>query len=134
MGRSTELTDDVGESDRLQALHLALDAPELREQYEQAITFGLGALQAFDTLDALQAHYYDDRHRYGSQFPECPEEGTVEAWAQAARLAVSGGDELLPQAIAEAAFWRRACQIDPTLPSLNLWPDDGPRAEGGQAA
>ena len=95
-----------------------------RQRYEQAVTAGLASLQQFETLDQLQAHYYDDRHHYGAAIPECPDAGTVEAWIQAARRTVAGGDELVPVVIAEASFWRRACRIDQALPSRDLWPED----------
>ena len=52
---------------------------------------------------------------------EHPPEGTVEAWVQAARRMAGGGPDLLHETIAEAAFWRRAYQLDPELTSRDVW-------------
>lgn len=109
------------------------EAPGVRRRYERAIAAALVFLQRFVTLDALQAHYYDDRHRFVAQIPAEPIAGTVEAWVQSARRAVTGGDELLPETLAEATFWRRACEIDPTLPAQDLWADGAGDAESAGA-
>ncbi len=86
-----------------------------RARYEQAIAIGLEYLQRFATLDALVTHYFDDRYTYGSPVPKDPPEGTVEAWAVAARQAVPGGDELAVDVLTEAAFWQRARQLGADL-------------------
>src|SRR6266508_2877411 len=94
-----------------------------QERYERAIAVGLEQLQRFTALDDLVTHYFDDRQRYGADMPDYPDEGTVEAWVQAARRAVPGGQRLVHATIEDASFWRRACQLDPTLAERDLWAD-----------
>ncbi len=84
---------------------------ERRTDYELAIDTALRHLQSRETLEALLAHYYGDRHRPRLVGSGAPEPGTVEAWVVAARDSVPRGQELNPTLIEDAAFWRRLRQL-----------------------
>lgn len=75
--------------------------------HERALAVALAALDRFDTVDDLIAHWFVDRHRRASDLGD-PPDGTVEAWAREACQAAEGADPADEQVVAGAALWRRA--------------------------